>query len=189
MSTRQSRNRPTAAQEAVIAEFAPDVEIRLSARRRRTIAARMEAGHVVVMAPMSMGAGELRASTRELVDKVRRRHTGASQSGDDESLMRRARTLNQKFLEGRASFTSVKWVTNMNRRWGSCSVDSGRIRISSRLRDVPEYVLDSVLIHELVHTWVPDHGPEFRKWAAKAPLADRAAGYLEAYSRWAPTGK
>ncbi|AGP31360.1 M48 metallopeptidase family protein [Corynebacterium terpenotabidum] len=184
MSTRTA---PTAAQKKVIAEFAPDVEIRLSAKRRRTIAARMEAGKVVVLAPMSMSAKELRTSTQELVEKVRRRHTGASQTGEVDALMRRARTLNQKYLENQATFTSVTWVNNMNRRWGSCSVDSGRIRISSRLQDVPEYVLDSVLIHELVHTWIPDHGPEFKAWAAKAPYAERATGYLEAYSRWAPT--
>ncbi|WP_291473100.1 SprT-like domain-containing protein [Corynebacterium sp.] len=184
MSTRQH---PTAAQQEVVAEFAPDVEIRLSAKRRRTIAARMEAGKVVVLAPLSMSAKELRSSATELVEKVKRRHTGASQTGESDALMRRARTLNQKYLENRAEFTSVKWVTNMSRRWGSCSVDSGRIRISSRLKDVPEYVLDSVLIHEMVHTWIPDHGPEFKEWAAKAPYADRATGYLEAYSRWAPT--
>lgn len=182
-----SRLRPTAAQEAVVAEFAPDVEIRLSAKRRRTIAARMEAGRVVVLAPMSIPAAELRTSAHELVEKVRRRHTGAAQSGDAEALMRRARTLNQKYLENRATVASVTWVNNMNRRWGSCSVDSGRIRISARLKDVPEYVLDSVLIHELVHTWIPDHGAEFKEWAAKAPHAERATGYLEAYSRWAPT--
>lgn len=187
MSTRQARHNPTAAQEAVVAEFAPDVEIRLSAKRRRTIAARMEAGRVVVLAPLSMSADELRASARELVEKVRRRHTGTAQSGDVDALMRRARTLNQKYLENRAEFTSVKWVTNMNRRWGSCSVDTGRIRISARLKDVPAYVLDSVLIHEMVHTWIPDHGPEFKEWAGKAPHAERATGYLEAYSRWAPT--
>jgi predicted metal-dependent hydrolase len=147
----------------------------------------MEAGKVVVLAPLSMSAKELRSSATELVEKVKRRHTGASQTGESDALMRRARTLNQKYLENRAEFTSVKWVTNMSRRWGSCSVDSGRIRISSRLKDVPEYVLDSVLIHEMVHTWIPDHGPEFKEWAAKAPYADRATGYLEAYSRWAPT--
>lgn len=181
-----SRVRPTAAQEAVVSEFAPDVEIRLSAKRRRTIAARMEAGRVVVLAPLSMSAGELRSSTRDLVEKVRRRHTGAAQSGDEDALARRARTLNQRYLENRATVTSVTWVTNMSRRWGSCSVNSGRIRISSRLKDVPEYVLDSVLIHELVHTWIPDHGPEFKLWAGKAPHAERATGYLEAYGRWAP---
>ncbi|MGO2840064.1 M48 metallopeptidase family protein [Corynebacterium variabile] len=184
MSTRQHL---TAAQQAVVAEFAPDVEIRLSAKRRRTIAARMEAGKVVVLAPLSMSAKELRSSATELVEKVKRRHTGASQTGETDALMRRARTLNQKYLENRAEVTSVKWVTNMNRRWGSCSVDTGRIRISARLKDVPEYVLDSVLIHEMVHTWIPDHGPEFKEWAAKAPHAERATGYLEAYSRWAPT--
>ena len=61
---------------------------------------------------------------------------------------------------------------------------TGRIRISDRLKEVPGYVLDSVIIHELVHTWIPDHGAEFHEWADRAPRVDRASGYLEAYGRW-----
>jgi predicted metal-dependent hydrolase len=41
-----------------------------------------------------------------------------------------------------------------------------------------------VLIHEMVHTWIPDHGTEFHEWADRAPQAERATGYLEAYGRW-----
>ena len=78
----------------------------------------------------------------------------------------------------------MRWVSNMTRRWASCSVATGRIRISDRLKEVPGYVLDSVIIHELVHTWIPDHGPEFHEWADRAPRAERATGYLEAYGRW-----
>lgn len=181
---RTTRRTPTRAQLDVVDDFAPDVEIRLSARRERTIAGRMERGRVVVLAPMSMDAASLRSSTADLVERVRRRNSAAAGQASDEDLMLRAAELNDKYLEGRAEFTSVRWVGNMTRRWASCSVDSGRIRVSDRLKDVPGYVLDSVVIHELVHTWIPDHGPEFHEWAARAPQAERATGYLEAYSRW-----
>lgn len=178
------RRTPTRAQLEVVDDFAPDVEIRLSARRERTIAGRMERGRVIVLAPMSMDAARLRRSTSDLVDRVRRRHSGAAGQASDDDLLLRAAELNDKYLEGRAEFRSVRWVGNMTRRWASCSVDSGRIRVSDRLKEVPGYVLDSVLIHELVHTWIPDHGPQFHEWAEKAPQAERATGYLEAYGRW-----
>ncbi|MGO1950173.1 MAG: M48 metallopeptidase family protein [Mycobacteriaceae bacterium] len=178
------RRTPTRAQLEVVDDFAPDVEIRLSARRERTIAGRMERGRVIVLAPMSMDAVHLRKSTSDLVERVRRKHSVAAGQESDEDLLLRAAELNDKYLEGRAEFTGVRWVTNMTRRWASCSVDSGRIRISDRLKEVPGYVLDSVVIHELVHTWIPDHGADFHLWASRAPQSERAAGYLEAYSRW-----
>ncbi|MDU3176210.1 MAG: YgjP-like metallopeptidase domain-containing protein, partial [Corynebacterium striatum] len=71
-----------------------------------------------------------------------------------------------------------------NTRWGSCTTSTGDIRITDRLKDVPEYVLDSVVIHELTHTFIPGHGPEFWQWADRAPKAERAKGYLEAYQRF-----
>lgn len=178
------RRTPTRAQLEVVDDFAPDVEIRLSARRERTIAGRMERGRVIVLAPMSMDATNLRRRTSDLVERVRRRNSAAAGQASDDDLMLRAAELNDKYLEGRAEFRSVRWVGNMTRRWASCSVDSGRIRVSDRLKEVPGYVLDSVIIHELVHTWIPDHGPDFHAWAAKAPQVERAAGYLEAYGRW-----
>jgi predicted metal-dependent hydrolase len=176
--------RPTAAQRAVVEDFAPDVEIRLSGRRKRTTAARMEGDRVVVLAPLDMAAKDLRSSTEDLVGRVRKRHAGAGQTVSDAALAERAALLNHRYLENRATFASVVWVSNMSRRWGSCSVKSGRIRISDRLKEVPGYVLDSVLIHEMVHTWIPDHGTEFHEWADRAPQAERATGYLEAYGRW-----
>ena len=46
-------------------------------------------------------------------------------------------------------------------------------------------MLDDVIVHELVHTFIEDgHSDEFWEWAAKAPHHERARGYLEAYQRW-----
>lgn len=60
----------------------------------------------------------------------------------------------------------------------------GEIRVSHRLQDVPGYVLDAVIVHELVHTFIrTGHSAEFWEWANRAPKAERAKGYLEAYAR------
>ena len=118
----------------------------------------------------------------EMMAKLRKRTSRAQRS--DADLAARAVALNEQLLEGRAAVRSVKWVGNMRTRWGSCTTGTGDIRISDRLRDVPGYVLDAVVAHELVHTFIPSHSSEFWAWADRAPQAERAKGYLEAYQRW-----
>ena len=163
----------------------PPVSIRLSARRKKTVAVREEGDGFLIMAPATIGEAELRRISVELVGKAlgSRRHT----IGNNE-LVERAAQLNNKYLGGRATVKEIKFVTNMNTRWGSCSVQSKRIRIAHQLQDVPGYVLDAVIIHELIHTFVPNHGPEFRRWEAHTPHLEKAQGYLEAFKRWGMRG-
>lgn len=163
----------------------PLVSIRLSARRKKTVAVREEGDGFLIMAPAIIGEAELRRISVELVGKalINRRHT----IGNNE-LVERATQLNNKYLGGRATVKEIKFVTNMNTRWGSCSVQSKRIRIAHQLQDVPGYVLDAVIIHELIHTFVPNHGPEFRRWEAHTPHLEKAQGYLEAFKRWGMRG-
>jgi hypothetical protein len=78
----------------------------------------------------------------------------------------------------------VRFSRRQNRRWGSCTHDPaapmGRIRISERLRGHPVWVLEHLLLHELIHLRVPDHGPRFRALMERCPHRERAEGYLEA---------
>ena len=103
---------------------------------------------------------------------------------DDDSLRTRADSLNANVLDGQARIGSIRWVSNQRSRWGSCTVATGDIRISDRLKQVPDYVLDAVIVHELTHTFIPNHSAEFYEWADKVPYAERARGYLEAYQRF-----
>jgi predicted metal-dependent hydrolase len=82
-------------------------------------------------------------------------------------------------LDGEAQPTSVRWVSNMASRWGSCTPTDGTIRVSSRLRDMPSWVLDYVLVHELAHLLVPGHGTDFWDLVGRYPRTERARGYLE----------
>ena len=86
------------------------------------------------------------------------------------------------YLGGRARPTSVRWVTNQNRRWGSCSPAEGTIRLSTRLRGMPAYVLDYVLLHELAHLLAPGHDDAFWELLQGYPRLERARGYLEGVS-------
>ncbi|MDO5730605.1 M48 metallopeptidase family protein [Corynebacterium sphenisci] len=167
-------------------DYGPDVEVRRSRRRRRTYQARAEGGKVVVLAPADIDPAQERREITALVERVRGRTANRL---DDAALERRARRLAAEVLDGRPEFESIRWVRNMTRRWGSVSLGPNRIRISHRLAEVPDYVLDDVIVHELAHTFVEGgHGPEFWAWASRAPQHERARGYLEAYQRWGGIG-
>jgi predicted metal-dependent hydrolase len=97
----------------------------------------------------------------------------------DDELMLRARTLSQRYLDGRAEPSTVRWVDNQNSRWGSCTIDDASIRLSTRLQGMPEWVIDYVLLHELAHLLVPGHGPTFWALLESYPRTQRAWGYLE----------
>lgn len=163
-------------------DYGPDVEVRRSKRRRRTVSARAEGSRIVVMVPDDLPDSEERRQITEIVERVRDK---VGNNLDDAALDKRARRLARTVLDGKPRMESIKWVRNMSRRWASVTGDPGRIRVSHRLADVPEYVLDDVIVHELVHTFIEDgHSDEFWEWAAKAPHHERARGYLEAYQRW-----
>lgn len=154
-----------------------EIEVRRSARRRRTITARRDGDKTVVMVPAGLSAAEERewidTVLKRLAARERRRHP------NDDALFDRARELSRRYLDDRAVPASVRWVTNQRSRWGSCTPDDGTIRLSAQLRGMPGWVVDYVLLHELAHLIVPGHGPPFWKLVNRYPRTERARGYLE----------
>ncbi len=51
-------------------------------------------------------------------------------------------------------------IRKMKSRWGSCTARKS-INLNSWLMMLPEHLSDYVILHELVHTWVPDHSQRF----------------------------
>lgn len=162
----------------------PLIEVIRSPRRKRTVQARIVGDRVVVRIPAHMSKAEEESAVADIVAKLKRKTTSSPAS--DEGLFARATQLNEQVLQGRATIGSIRWVSNQHTRWGSCTISTGDIRITDRLQHIPDYVLDAVIVHELTHTFIPGHGPEFWEWAERAPRAERAKGYLEAYQRFAP---
>jgi len=155
----------------------PLIEVRRSARRRRTVSAYRDGDTVVVLVPDALSKVEEDRWVDLMLERLDRR--AARRTRTDEALSRRAAELSRRYLEGRARPTSVCWADNQRSRWGSCTVSDRSIRLSSRLRGMPSWVVDYVLVHELAHLLVPTHGPEFWAWAQRYPPTDRARGYLE----------
>ena len=161
------------------AEAPPRVEVRVSARRRKTSEARWEGDRIVVSLPAHLDPESRQSTIDWLVERLMTKHRlPAGLSNDD--LLVRAIALSDRYLVG-ARPSSVRWVTNQTARWGSCSYYSGDIRVSHRLRAVPEWVLDSVLVHEVAHLTYPDHSPAFHRLAAGYPRHDEAAVFLAGY--------
>jgi predicted metal-dependent hydrolase len=155
----------------------PEVEVRRSHRRTRTVSAYRKDDKVIVMIP----ARFTRAEETEWVDTMLGKLSRSEQRGrrSDEQLMRRARELGRDYLHSKVRPTSVRWVSNMTTRWGSCTTSEGTIRLSDRLKSMPAWVVDYVLLHELAHLIEPSHNARFWHWVDKYPRAERAKGYLE----------
>ena len=66
-------------------------------------------------------------------------------------------------LSQKSGLSCRNWrIRDMKSRWGSCNTRTHDITLNLQLvRKDPVY-LDYVILHELAHTRVPDHGPRFR---------------------------
>lgn len=145
---------------------------------------------MVVLLPARMSAGEEQYWVQEMLARLARSETRRRPAAgrSDAELDRRAAELSRRWLEGRARPDVVRWVPVMRTRWASCTPTEGSIRLSERLREVPAWVLDYVLVHELAHLLESGHGPQFWAWVQRYPRSERAIGYLQGLSAAAGWG-
>jgi predicted metal-dependent hydrolase len=158
-------------------EIATIVEVRRSRRRRRTVAAYREAGKIIVLIPARLSKAEERRWVGAMLERLQRQDRRRRPS--DAALLDRARELSDRYLHGRAKPTSVRWVTNQNTRWGSCTPADASVRLSTRLQGMPQWVVDYVLVHELAHLLEAGHTDTFWSLVETFPKTERARGYLE----------
>ncbi|HVF06039.1 MAG TPA: M48 family metallopeptidase [Frankiaceae bacterium] len=156
--------------------MAEAVEVRRSARRRRTVSAYRDGDRTVVLIPARMSKAEEDRWVETMLARLAAKD--AKRPAGDDELRRRALALSRRYLDARARPLSVRWVTNQRGRWGSCTPADRTIRLSHRMREFPDWVVDYVLVHELAHLLVPDHSPAFWDLVAAYPMAERARGYL-----------
>jgi len=151
------------------------VEVRRSAKRKRTVGAELRGGVLRIAVPSWMSAAEEEHWVAKMTASFLRKH-----SSDRIDLTERANTLARRHELPRPR--EIRWADDMTTRWGSCTISTGAIRISNRLVAFPDWVIDYVIVHELCHLEVRGHGPDFWKLVHRYPKAERAIGYLIAKS-------
>jgi predicted metal-dependent hydrolase len=158
-------------------EPAPPIEVIRSPNRKKTASARMVDGRVVVRVPAGITEEEEHRLVQSLVSRVLKARARRSLA-DLPDLKKRATELNRRYFGGKLKLSEIKWVSNQDRLYGSCTPSTATIRISDRVARMPLWVLDYVIMHELAHLVEPNHSPDFWKLVYRYPLTERARGYL-----------
>jgi predicted metal-dependent hydrolase len=168
-------------------------DVTIVRERRRTVELSMSGGKLVARVPRRIGRRELSQLLEELrggmnADMARK------QILDDGALAAAAELVRRRWLADlQLPPYGVCFAGRMRKRWASCSVDAGgqgSIRVSRLLRGHPRWLLEHLLLHELIHLRIANHGPRFQALLARSPYGPRADGYLEAlehreqWGRW-----
>ncbi|MGO2534068.1 M48 metallopeptidase family protein [Arthrobacter rhombi] len=163
-----------------------NVRVLRSVRRRRTVSGVWKDGAAVISVPATMSLRQENEWVDRMVpDILARRAKALGRYGEnaDSELMQRALRLNRKYFDSRAEPLSVKWVRNQRTRWGSTSTGSGAIRLNHRLQQMPSWVQDYILVHELAHLIAEDgHGPQFKALEDRFERKAEAKAYLSGVS-------
>ena len=162
------------------------VEIIRSARRQKTVSARLDGETLIVRAPNHIPQAELDEVVEKLQKRIERKQRLRLLS--DADLEERAQHLNRRYFEGRLQWHSIRWVTNQNSRYVSRTPATGKIRLSDHIAPLPLWVQDYVLVHELAHLLEANHGSRFWALVNQYPRTERARGYLMALDLEAEQG-
>jgi len=163
----------------------PDHEIQVqvirSKRRKKTVSGSLLNWYTLeVRAPANISDEALQEAIDSLLIKARRNLAKSRNFHSDNDLQRRAEALNKRHFGGQLRWRSIRYVSNQHKRFGSCSPAQGTIRITDRLRTVPDFVLDYVIVHELAHLLEANHSPAFWELVYRYEKTERARGYLMA---------
>lgn len=97
-----------------------------------------------------------------------------------QELMPVAQELNRIYFDGKLEIKSIEYSSTLNHAFGLCNKKTGEIRISYRMAEMPVWVRDSVIVHELAHLIESNHTEAFWNLAYRYKLTERAKGYLMA---------
>lgn len=151
------------------------IELTKKRIRRMNMRIKEPDGRILISAPYGTSDREIAGfvrSKRSWIDRNVSRviaraeaHPGPKTKAEKEALRRDLkRRISERlpYIEEATGLHCSGWtVRDMHSRWGSCNTSTHHINLSLMLADRSDDELDYVILHELVHTIVPDHGPDF----------------------------
>ena len=153
------------------------LEVELTRKRIKRMNMRIKEpdGRIVISAPYLVPDREVVAFVRSRrdwidrnVERVRARslvHPKPVDKAEKEALRthlkRRIEARLPVIEEATGLYCSGWTVRDMHTRWGSCNTVTNHINLSLMLATRSDTERDYVILHELVHTVVPGHGPDF----------------------------
>lgn len=156
-------------------------------KRVKNINARLRDATLSVSAPLNTPQATLDQAIPDLARRLVRRVRARQINAEDDALAL-AHRLAARFPT-RPEVAQVQFVTTQEARWGSYSSGTRTIRLNAALREMPRWVLEAVVAHELAHVFHHDHGAEFWKLLRRVyPEVDHADAFLAGVSwlgrRW-----
>ena len=147
----------------------------------KNVNARLRESTLSVSAPLTLPQEEL---DRMIVDLARRlvRRARAHEVNAEENALALARRIAARFPKP-PDVAEVIFVTTQEACWGSYSPATRTIRLNAALRQMPRWVLEAVVAHELAHVFHRGHPPAFWALARRVyPDTDRARAFLDGVS-------
>jgi len=157
------------------------VNVELDNRLRRSARWTLKDNLLNLRVPTAMTDEQIEKMIADIAARISRQRKRAAHQSDDE-LMERAGALNRQYFDSELSWHTVRWVSNMKHRLGSCTTGGptdGDIRLSDRMQNWPPYVVDYVLAHEICHRNHPNHSQAFWDYLSRYPHVQKALGFIE----------
>ncbi len=157
----------------------PEYRVVRKERRKRSISAFRQGGVIEIHIPARLSKRQELELIPEMIEMVLKREAKA-RKGDDQLLKIALEILERYLPDFYERPTSITW-RSMNERWGSCTTVDGTIRISDRLINAPDYVLNYIIFHELIHLRVHAHDESFYEYLERYTDQVKAEAFLEGY--------
>lgn len=155
------------------------VKVIRSVRRKKTAGARLYGGTLYVYVPRTLGEGELRRMIERFTSRFEKKRLG-KRLNSSARLRQVAEELNAKYFGGTLVIDSIQYVTDQSSKFGCCNYQARTIRISHKVAEMPDWVRDYVVMHEICHLREHGHDRSFWDLVGRYPLAERAKGFLMA---------
>ncbi len=154
------------------------IQINRSNRRKKTIEGKIKDNTLHIYLPEGLSKKQEQRYITTIENQIKKKEQRHNLNTNGH-LTERAEMLNEKYFDGQLDFT-IRFVTNQNKKYGSCTPSTKTIRLSHRIADYPQFVQDYLIVHELAHLIHPNHSKAFWDIVDDYPLVERAKGFLYA---------